>query len=91
MTSISAESCACAFISTRVSHFIVPDLVTSDRGAQFTSSLWSRVFSTLKISLLLQPVSILRLTGLAGPEWVHHLPLILLGLPTMPKDGSNFL
>ena len=50
LTSISAESCVQAFISTWISRFGVPALLTSDCGAQFTSSIWARVCETLKIS-----------------------------------------
>ena len=26
---------------------------------------------------------------LAGSDWFHHLPLVLLGLPTVPKDATG--
>ena len=52
LSSITAESCARAFISTWVSRFGVPALLTSDRGAQFTSSIWSEVCSVLGISCI---------------------------------------
>ena len=50
LSSITVESCARAFISTWVSRFGVPALLTSDRGALFTSSVWSEVCSVLGIS-----------------------------------------
>ena len=50
LSSITAESCARAFISTWISRFGVPALLTSDRGAQFTSSIWLEVCSVLGIS-----------------------------------------
>ena len=28
--------------------------------------------------------------GLAGSGWVHHLPLVMLGLLAAPKDDSDF-
>ena len=49
LSSITAESCSRAFISTWVSRFGVPALLTSDRGAQFTSSIWSEVCPILGI------------------------------------------
>ena len=49
LSSITAESCAQAFISTWVSRFRVPSLLTSDHGAQFTSSVWSEVFFILSV------------------------------------------
>ena len=50
LSSITAKACARAFISTWVSRFGVPALLTSDRGAQFTSSVWSEVCSVLGVS-----------------------------------------
>ena len=50
LSSITKETCARAFISTWDSRFGVPSLLTSDRGAQFTSSIWSEVCSVLGIS-----------------------------------------
>ncbi len=47
LSSISTESCVRAFISTWVSRFGVPSTLTSDRGAQFTSSVWAGVCRTL--------------------------------------------
>ena len=49
----SAESCAQALIDTWISRFGVRSTLTSDRGAQFTSSLWSRGCSTLGINHIL--------------------------------------
>ena len=39
LSSISTEACVRAFIATWVSRFRVPSTLTSDRGAQFTSSI----------------------------------------------------
>ena len=47
---ISAESCAGALISTWISRFGVPAVLTSDRGSQFTFSIWTGVCSMLGIS-----------------------------------------
>ena len=102
LTSITAESCARAFIS----HFGFLALITSDRGTQFTSSIWARVCETLKIShsttTSFHPQSngmiecfhrslksSLR-ARLAGQDWVHHLPLVLLGLWTNANEDSGY-
>ena len=53
LSSITVESCTRAFISTWVSRLGVPALLTSDRGSQFTSSVWSEVCSILGISRIL--------------------------------------
>ena len=48
LSSISAESCVLAFIW--ISRFGIPAVLTSDRGSQFTSSIWNEVCSVLGIS-----------------------------------------
>ena len=106
LSSITAESCARAFIASWVSRFGVPALLTTDRGAQFTSSVWSEVCSVLGVSHIqttsFHPQSngmIERfhrsLKGalrarLASSDWVSHLPLVMLGLRAAPKDDSGF-
>ena len=98
LASISAESCVRAFLSTWVSRFGVPAVLTSDSGAQFTSSIWFGVCSSLNIfastTTLFHPQSN-RMTERfhrslkaalrsheAGSNWFLHLPLVLLGLRT---------
>lgn len=41
LTDTSAEACAQAIVSHWIARFGVPSDITTDRGAQFTSSLWS--------------------------------------------------
>ena len=41
LSSISAVSCTRVFLSTWISRFGVPAVLTSDRGPQFTSFLWA--------------------------------------------------
>ena len=43
LSSISTETCVKAFISAWILRFGVPATLTSDRGAQFTSSVWTQV------------------------------------------------
>ena len=50
LSSILAESCTHAFLSTWISRFGIPAVLTYDRGAQFTSSVWAGVCSSLGIS-----------------------------------------
>ena len=106
MSSITAETCARAFISTWVSRFGVPALLTSDCGAQFTSSVWLEICSILGI-LRIQTTSFHPQSNgmierfhrslksslqarLANSNWVAHLPLVMLGLWSSPKDNSGF-
>ena len=106
LASITTKSCARAFISSWVSRFGVPALLTSDRGAQFTSAVWSEVCSVLGVSHLQTTSYHSQSNGmiecfhrslksslrarLAGSDWVNHLPLVMLGLRSSPKDDSGF-
>ena len=103
LSSISAESCVRAFIW--ISRFGIPAVLTSDRGSQFTSSIWNGVCSVLRISpsttTSFHPQSD-RLVErfhrslksslrarLAGSDWFSHLPLVLLCLRATPKDDTG--
>ena len=48
---ISAATCADALIRGWIARFGVPNNLTSDRGAQFTSALWTELGKTLAIYL----------------------------------------
>ena len=104
LASISAESCVCAFLSTWISRLEVLADLTYDRRAQFTSSVWSPVCSSLgslppRQLIFIQstgmiehfhcsPKSALR-SPLASSDWFLHLPLVLLGLRMVPKDDTG--
>ena len=106
LSSMTAEACAQAFISTWVSKFGVPALLISDRGAQFTSLVWSEVCSILRVSRIqttsFHPESNSMIerfhrslksalrARLVGSDWVAHLPLGMLRLRSAPKDDSGF-
>ncbi len=87
-----------------ISRFGVPAIITSDRGAQFTSSLWSAICSLLNIkhktTTAFHPQSngmverfhrqlknSLR-ARLASSDWFDHLPWVLLGLRSVPREDS---
>ena len=101
LSSITVETCARAFISTWVSRFSVPALLTSDRRAQFMFSIWLEVCSVLGTSSF-HPQSNRMIecfhcslktslqARLASSDWVAHLPLVMLGLRSSPKDDSSF-
>jgi hypothetical protein len=101
----SATTCADTFVATWVARFDVPECITSDRGPQFTSAVWSALCSRLGISRSLttafhpqsnslverahcQLKDALRARA-AGHDWPSHLPWVLLGLQTAPKEDSN--
>ena len=102
---MSAQTCAAAFVSGWVSRHGVPAILTSDRGAQFCSSFWRSFCSILGINhsttTAYHPQSngmVERLhrrlkdslrARLVGCDWTLHLPWVLLGLRTAPREGSG--
>ena len=101
LTGISAEECASVMFHGWISRFGVPAVITSDRGAQFTSSLWSSApysRSENKTTTAFHP----QFNGmverfhrqnslharLASSDWFEHLPWVLLGLRTSPREDS---
>ena len=106
LSSITAESCVRSFISTWVSRFGVPDTLTSDRGSQFISSIWTGVCRELGINVskttsyhpqsngmierFHRSLKVALRARAAGSNWFQHLPLVLLGLRTIPKEDTGF-
>jgi hypothetical protein len=106
LSSISTETCVRAFISSWISRFGVPATLTSDRGAQFTSSVWAGVCRVLGISTSQTTSFHPQSNGMierfhrslksslraraADSDWVLHLPLVLLGLRSVPKEDTGF-
>lgn len=106
LTSITTDACIRAFLSTWVSRFGVPAVLTSDRGAQFTSSVWTGVCESLGITCSRTTSFHPQSNGMierfhrtlkaalrsrsAGSDWVLHLPFVLLGLRSVPKEDTGF-
>jgi cleavage and polyadenylation specificity factor subunit 1 len=102
---ISATSCAETFVAAWVARFGVPECITSDRGPQFTSAVWSALCAKLGMSRSLTTAFHPQSNGMverahrqlkdalraraAGHDWPLHLPWVLLGLRTAPKEDSN--
>ena len=94
-----------ALLLNWVARFGVPLQMTSDRGSQFTSDLWSRMSELLGIRInattAYHPQSngiVERLhrrlkealkARLVGPDWFDQLPWILLGLRTTIKQDLH--
>lgn len=105
LVEVSALSCARALLSGWISRFGLPETIITDRGAQFTSSLWHELSLILGTKLhhttSYHPQSngmIERFhrqlkdalrSRLAGSQWFYHLPWILFGIRCAPKDDTN--
>ncbi|XP_051898645.1 uncharacterized protein LOC127585315 isoform X2 [Pristis pectinata] len=102
LTDITTDSCARALLTTWVSRFGVPAHITSDRGTQFTYSLWAALANLLGTQLHTTTAYHPQSNGLVerfhrhlksalmarlkGPNWVDELPWVLLGIRTAPKE-----
>ncbi len=105
LASVSTADCAAALFTGWVSRFGVPELLTSDRGAQFTSAVWTALCSKLGIRHVPTTAYHPQSNGmverfhrqlknslrsrLCGPDWSSHLPWVLLGLRAAPKEDSG--
>ena len=105
VNSTTAAECARALIRNWIARFGVPLDMSSDRGSQFTSTLWNEVARHLGIQLHRTTSYHPQANGiierfhrslkaslkarLQGPDWIDQLPWVLLGLRTVPKDDIN--
>jgi len=100
MSSITAETVASTFIEMWVSRYGVPLYIITDRGTQFESELFSQLSKTIGFHRLrttsyhpqtngmverLHRVLKTSLTA-KGPNWLQHLPVILLGIRCLPNE-----
>jgi transposase InsO family protein len=104
LASITAQECAQAFLRTWVARYGVPSQLTSDRGAQFSSSLWAQVCKLLGIQHIMTSAFHPCSNGILerwhrtfkaalraralSSDWVAQLPLILLQLRATPREDS---
>ena len=99
----TTKTCVRALIRHWISRFGVPDDITSDRGPQFTSHMWSELHRLLRISsantTAYRPQAN-RLVKrfhrqlndsacLQGPQWMDELPLVLLGIRTAWREDPG--
>ncbi len=96
-----------ALFARWVSRFGLPSTITSDRGPQFPSSVWSEVCNLLGIKLLMTTAYHSQASGLVerfhmqrksslwarlcGNNWLSHLPWVMLGLRAAAKEDSAVL
>ena len=94
-----------AYVHNWVARFGVPDQMTSDRGAQFVSELWTAMSELLGTQLnpttayhpqanglierLHRTMKAALKARLNSPNWIDELPWVLLGLRTTPKEDLN--
>lgn len=91
-----ASTCATALIHHWIARFGVPEDITSDRGTQFTSTLWTELNKLLGIETHTTTAYHPQANGMVerfhrqlkaalkarttGPDWVAELPMVLLGI-----------
>jgi hypothetical protein len=106
LTSTTAADCAAALLQGWIQRFGVPDTITSDRGPQFTSSVWASLCSLLNISHTQTTAYHPQSNGLverfhrrlkdalraraAGSDWFVHLPWVMLGIRSAWREDSQF-
>ena len=98
----TSMGCAQALVSHWISRFGIPMDISSDRGPQFTSQLWSAIAQLLGTRLHHTTAYHPQSNGLVerfhrhlksalrarltGPNWTRELPWVLLGIRTAPKE-----
>jgi cleavage and polyadenylation specificity factor subunit 1 len=102
LTDISTTTCARALVRNWVARFGIPAEMSSDRGSQFTSELWTSLTKLLGVRHCRTTAYHPQSNGLVerfhrhlkaalrarlqGPNWMDELPWILLGIRTAPKE-----
>ena len=102
LVDISTVSCARAFLFHWVARFGLPINISSDRGAQFTSQLWTALSALLGTKLHRTTAYHPQANGLVerfhrhmkaalkarltDANWIDALPWVLLGIRTAPKE-----
>ena len=105
LTDTSAASCARALLFHWIARFGLPINISSDRGAQFTSQLWTALSELLGTKLHHTTAYHPQANGiverfhrhlksalkarLTDANWIDVLPWVLLGIRTAPKEDLN--
>ena len=101
----TSVECARALIGAWISRFGIPFDITSDRGPQFTSALWSTISQQLGVQVHRTTAYHPQANGmverfhrtlksalkarLSGDNWIDDLPWVLLGLRVTPKEDLH--
>jgi len=102
MIDATTTTCIAALLYSWISHFGVPRVIVSNRGPQFTSSLWSGLSSTLGINIKQTTAYHSQANGIVeqlhrqlkaslmahciDASWYFQLPWTLLGIHTDIKE-----
>ena len=105
LADVTAHACASAFIRTWVARFGVPSDITSDRGPQFTSQLWTALTAALgtvahkttayhpqangMVERIHRQLKASLQARMNGPGGMDHLPLVLLHLRTAWREDPD--
>ena len=105
LSATNTKDCVDALMFHWIARFGVPSVLTSDRGTQFTSSVWTELSRRLGIRHSTTTAYHPQANGmieryhrqlkdalrsrLAGYDWFHHLPWVLLGIRSAPKEDST--
>ena len=106
MEDASTPSCATALLNVWISRFGIPDHITSDRVSVFTSELWTALAKLIGTQLhhttsyhpeangmvqrLHRTLKAALTARCSGNKWTSHLPWVMLGLRTTPKEGLSY-
>jgi transposase InsO family protein len=104
LSDTSTAGIAEALFTGWVARFGVPSTISSDRGPQFTSSVWTAMCKLLGIQHQMTTAYHPQANGmierfhrqlkdslrarLCGQDWMTHLPWVLLGLRAAPKEDT---
>jgi len=106
LSTVTAADCAAALLQGWIQRFGVPATITSDRGPQFTSQLWTALCKLLSITHVQTTAYHPQANGLverlhrrvkdalrarsAAADWHSHLPWVMMGIRTAWREDSPF-
>ncbi len=106
LSSTTAADCAAALLTGWIQRFGVPSTITSDRGPQFTSAVWSSLCKLLDIKHTPTTAYHPQSNGIverfhrrlkdalraraASKDWFTHLPLVMLGIRSAWRPDSEY-